>query len=119
MLFRSVSQSRYHTVSQSRYRSQNAQIEADTQLKRDQSSAAVTQAANTNALTSLYRAQAKGVDYDNESKALEAGFASSAAGPVMKVLEKIGSGAGAVGSVAGVAGKVWKNSPALKMKVGK
>ena len=100
-------------------RSQNAQIEADTQLKRDQSSAAVMQAANTNALTSLYRAQAKGVDYDNESKALEAGFASSAAGPVMKVLEKIGSGAGVVGSAADAAGKVWKSSPALKMKVGK
>lgn len=103
-------------------RRQNEQIEADTQLKRDQSSAAVMQAANTNALTSVYRAQAKGIDFDNETKAFEAGFVNSAGGQAIKYLEKIGGAAGgaaAVGKAVGTAGKVWKGSPALKMKVGK
>lgn len=90
---------------------QNEQVKADTQLKKDQSSAAVMQAANLNALTNLYINQAKGVNFDNATKALEAGFASSAAGPLMKALEK---GSQAVGLGESVGKSVGKASKLLK-----
>lgn len=94
-------------------------VKADTQLKKDQSSVAVHQAMLNQANSALTAKMAEGVDYDNASKALEASFANSAAGPAMKVIEKLGGAAGSASAVGNVVGKIWKSSPALKMKVGK
>jgi len=94
-------------------------VKADTQLKKDQSSVAVHQAMLNQANSALTAKMAEGIDYDNASKALEASFANSAAGPAMKVIEKLGGAAGSASAVGNVVGKVWKSSPALKMKVGK
>lgn len=115
-------------------------IKSDTDLKRSQESASNAQAAvNANSASYLYE-QAKGAMYDNVTKALEASFAGSAAGPAMKAIEKLSGAAGLGGnlvnsgsaiakamssSVTNVPGKAsapskfWSQSPALKMKVGK
>ena len=112
-------------------------IQSDTQLKKDQSSAAVMQAANTNAVTNLIAEQTKGAAYDNVGKSLEADIYASDFGAIAKAL---GVGGNAASSAAGIARlgvqggkaaasavknvsgkasapmKFWKDSPALKMK---
>ena len=101
-------------------------IEADTQLKKDQSSQAVNTALREQATQYLLTKQAEAQGYDNVSKKLEADIMGSQAGTIIKGVEKLGgvasglastaSSAKSIGSAVKAGAGVWKKSPALDPK---
>lgn len=80
----------------------NAQVEninQDTAVKKQQEALVNDQSQKTIWDTLLTQLQAKAVDYDNVSKAVEAGFMSGASGEAIKALEKLGVGADSISRV--------------------
>lgn len=87
-----------------RSRAELDNIQADADLKKDQSLVAKTQSATNVKMAELLQSQAKGVQSDNVKKAVEASFWSGAQDPVKDVIT---SGANAYHSAKQAAGQVW------------